>query len=270
VKALFRATAPSGALELLRAKRAFARLHYGSARAWRAALSPRMRAMLESSRLGLLPSHMTRRPALVVDVGANVGAWSEAAVHLLHPRKLIAIEPAPEPFAEMQTRLQHRREVQLVRCAIGATSGEAVLHRMDRSEWNSLLPRREDVAAYYPPIGERASLRVPLTTLDKLLEAEPHIDVMKIDVQGGESALMDGGAQALHKTDAVLLEVNFVSHYEGDSLFWDLHRRMSEEFAFSLFRLANAHHSHEGRILWSDAVYVKARILGEARSSGGT
>jgi FkbM family methyltransferase len=188
-----------------------------------------------------------------------VGAWSEAAIELLRPSRIVAIEPAPEPFAELKTRVGGYEGVTLVQCAVGATDGDATLRRMDRSEWNSLLPLAPEVAGYYPEVMEREALQVPLRSLDSLLADAGPVDLLKVDVQGGESAVLDGARQTLARTQVVMLEANFVSHYRGDSLFFDLHRRMTDEFRFELFRIANPHHSPEGRVLYADVVYVNPR-----------
>jgi FkbM family methyltransferase len=258
VKQVLRFCAPAGVLEVLRAKRAFDRIAFDSGSAWRAALSPTLREMLESSRLGSVPLRLLGERALFVDVGANVGAWSEAALRLLGPRRLIAVEPAPEPFVELKARVGGRPGVTLLQCAVGAEEGTAMLHRMERSEWNSLLPLSDQVGDYYPTVAEREPLPVRVAPLDALLAGEEHIDLLKVDVQGGEWAVMDGARETLKRTRVLMLETNFVSHYRGDTLFVDLHRRMTDEFGFELFRIANPHHSSEGKVLYADAVYVRA------------
>ncbi len=71
--------------------------------------------------------------------------------------------------------------------------------------------------------------------------------------------MLDGGREALKRTQVVLLETNFVPHYEGDSLFSTLHRRMTEEFNFELYSLTPEFYSPEGRLVWADTVYARAQ-----------
>ena len=74
-------------------------------------------------------------------------------------------------------------------------------------------------------------------------------------------ALLDGARQSLGRTQAIILETNFVSHYEGDALFNQLHERMTREFGFYLHRWARPTYSRpdgDGRLLYADAIYVAA------------
>jgi hypothetical protein len=53
--------------------------------------------------------------------------------------------------------------------------------------------------------------------------------------------------------------VTFVSHYEDDSGFPELHQLMRRQ-GFGLYRLS-APYERGGRVLYSDAVYVREEIL---------
>src|SRR5262249_47922467 len=58
---------------------------------------------------------------------------------------------------------------------------------------------------------------VVLTTLDKLVPHEWTIDLMKMDVQGYEGRAIRGGKDTLRRTRALIIEVLFCQHYEGQS-----------------------------------------------------
>lgn len=260
LKSIVRFLIPSGLLEILKAQRVFAKIHIKDANSWRAACSPSLRNLLESSRIGFVPEAILRQPKLIVDVGANVGAWSEAIIKIVAPQHVIAVEPFSNSFAQMKARLSKYPEVKLVQCAIGAQTGKTKLHSMEDSQWNSLLPVREEVKGHYPTlkgVKERAIVEVDVIRLDDLLQDVQEIDLLKIDVQGGEWAVMDGAIETLKRTKAVFLEVNFVSHYEGDRLFFELDQRMRDQFGFQLHCLANPSHNLNGKMLYADAVYVK-------------
>jgi hypothetical protein len=56
------------------------------------------------------------------------------------------------------------------------------------------------------------------------------------------------------------MEVPFLSHYEDDFTFPDLHVLMKQK-GFGLYRLSDVYHRGGGRALFSDAVYVREEIL---------
>lgn len=51
-------------------------------------------------------------------------------------------------------------------------------------------------------------IEVPATTLDALADAHGHPDVLKVDVEGHEVAVLTGGPRTLHRVAAVVLEVH--------------------------------------------------------------
>ena len=267
---LWQLLAPFGVLKFLDRKQAFEHVGLRGRPAWRAALSRSLRTMLVLSRLEFVPSAILRQAGVVVDVGANVGAWSEAVLTLVAPRQIIAVEPDPQAFAQLKARLGGRPNVRLVQVAVGAQNGQAPFHVMHNSQWSSLLPlRHADVREHYQGnddvkvLREVQTVQVDVKRLDDLLRDVPAVSLLKVDIQGGEMALLDGARDTLARTQAVMLETNFVSHYEGDALFDTLHQRMTREFGFHLHRYARPTYGCEGgdgRLLYADAVYVNDAV----------
>ena len=97
------------------------------------------------------------------------------------------------------------------------------------------------------------TVEVEVTTVDELLSGqEPSL--IKVDVQGSESEVLAGARRTLETTDALLLEVTFVSHYGGDATFPRLHELVSD-MGFELVALSDPWPSSRGTILWMDACY---------------
>ena len=101
------------------------------------------------------------------------------------------------------------------------------------------------------------TLIVETTTVDTLA-AGRSVAVLKIDVQGSEREVLTGAEQTLPRTQAVLLEVTFVSHYQGDATFPWLHNFLTDE-GFELVGLSDPFLSQQGRMLWCDACYLRHR-----------
>jgi hypothetical protein len=97
---------------------------------------------------------------------------------------------------------------------------------------------------------------VPVRRLDDLTSDVDEITVLKIDVQGGEAEVIGGAHSTLRRTRFVLLEVTFVSHYEGDSAFCELNTQM-EELGFHLANLAEPVVVGT-RAQWTDALYTRS------------
>jgi hypothetical protein len=81
------------------------------------------------------------------------------------------------------------------------------------------------------------------------------IDLLKIDVQGFEASVLRGAREVLQRTRFLLIECNVASHYEGDSLFPELHRILIQS-RMTLYNLSEPVRLG-GRALWADALYVR-------------
>ncbi len=236
----------------------FERAGLSPAEARRAALSRRMRDAALAFLLPLLPANL-KRPAFCVDLGANWGEWSSAALTLFPGVPLHAFEPDPDSAKELLKRVGSDPHFVFHPQAVGSTPGVAQFHRYGKSYgvMNSLTRLDPEFVKFYDTPYEGA-IQVEVARLDDVLpETLPHPLFVKIDVQGAEAAAIDGGRRVFRSVDIVLVEILFVPFYEGDADFWALHRRITEEFDLVLFNIGNLHRAPTGGLLWGDAIYVR-------------
>jgi len=238
---------PSG-LELAREARAFAAAH---------ALEGSPRDQLrryERARgygLALLPP-IRLDEGLVVDVGANEGGFTDAVLAIEPRARVLAIEPVPVLAEGLRRRYGSDGRVRVDAHAVSDEVGSATLNVTANSVFTSLLEPGQALDQAYADTGTAVTERteVPTARLD-----EP-VSVLKIDVQGVEAKLLRGAGATLARTRAVLMEMNFVSHYDGDTTVADLHPLMLE-LGFVLYGIAPPY-VESGQALWSDACYVPA------------
>ena len=227
---LVRQAVPVGAIDIRDAMRACAA--HGS--------RPRhlisARRALASSRLDLLPSALDLRSGVIVDVGANVGDWTAAARLVAPEARVLTVEPVPELAGALRSRFAGDGKVEVVESAVSDCVGEATLHLTSHSHNGSLQRPRDMNHAYGSGWDSVGEVSVRTATLDELLAGQT-ASLVKIDVQGAEATVLRGAHDALQRTAAVLLEVTNRSHYEGDTLFPDLHRQMAD-LGFELANLS--------------------------------
>lgn len=207
-------------------------------------------------RVHLLPPEIDLREALVIDIGANEGAFSGAVLAVAPQARIVAVEPSPAPRERLRGRLGSIPNVEILDCAVSATSGTAPFH-LTAHDHNSSLhsPRPEMQTTVDTGWAPVADIEVRTVTLDELV-GDRTADVLKIDVQGAEMDVLRGGETTLSRARAVLLEMNFISQYEGDATFNTLHAEMDRR-GFSLVNVAPPLIASDGTAIFVDGCYAR-------------
>lgn len=209
-----------------------------------------------------------REPTTVFDVGAAVGRLSSAYLRLFPAATIHAFEPHPESFAELARRLGSDPRVRLENVAVADRAGTTAFHVNRLPYTSSLLARPAATRRYYPGRdGLQRRIDVPVVTLDEYCGRHgiPRIDVVKLDIQGGELAALRGmeGLLRAARVDAIFTETFFVPHYEGAPLLHDLWAHL-ESHGYGLFTLFPTREGRNGQLRLGDAIFISAALRAAA------
>lgn len=143
---------------------------------------------------------------IALDVGANVGAHTVFLSHLVGKRgQVLAFEPLPaniDALKETVRRRARHTNIVILPFAVGNSTlrKERVTLKVpgDDSTQASLALQTTGSWEGKPPVGE---VVVPLTSLDacKDVQSLHDIDLVKIDVEGGELDVLRGASQTLSR-----------------------------------------------------------------------
>lgn len=130
---------------------------------------------------------------LVFDIGAHVGSRSRTLLSL--GAEVVAVEPQPV-FADLIEMHLAERLKGFERIAVGAAEGQATLHISSRHPTVTTMSERfidsvSPVAGFRDVVWDR-EIRLPVTTLDRLIEKYGLPAFCKIDVEGAESDILRG------------------------------------------------------------------------------
>lgn len=144
----------------------------------------------------------------VVDVGAHIGYYTLLASSMVGPSGSVwSFEPDPATRVFLQRNVAANGfddRVEVIGKAVGAMEATLPLFRHNADSGSSSLLRR--------PAGGVAPVEVEVTTLDAWAVSEgwPRVDLMKIDVEGGEAGVLSGGAELAERNPdmSIILELN--------------------------------------------------------------
>lgn len=147
---------------------------------------------------------------VVFDVGANVGVFSMFAARRWPAARIFSFEPAPEVQRALSLNLGNASGAEIVQKAVTNVVGEASFTvNPDALQTSSLFA---NAVQPFTSLNTTRTIRVPTTTVDTFCKERgiSGIDVLKIDVQGAETLVLQGAQSMLHHVRHVLLEVSFL------------------------------------------------------------
>lgn len=205
--------------------------------------------------------HVLRSEDLFVDVGANAGAYSILACAAIGARGF-AFEPTPDTYKRLveNMRLNHLDErVVCLNKGVGVEQGHLAFALGGDSSMNHVLVADE---------RGTDTTNVEVTTLDASLQGESPF-LMKIDVEGYELPVLEGGRQILQNSalHAVIMELNG----SGERYGYDESRilELMSDYGFQTFSynpLTRSLVSLEGKDLHSDnTLFVRDKAFVEER-----
>jgi FkbM family methyltransferase len=181
---------------------------------------------LEVHRLDL--AHPARRQAamrrrginVVLDVGANVGQYAADLRRDGYRGRLVSVEPIPGVFEQLRRANEHDPSWSGHQLAISDQAGIVRLQVSTDTVCSSVLATTETLTDHIPTAAACEQVEVQSLTLDQLWSASKGDEdrlMVKLDVQGYENQVLDGGASTLDSLSLIEIEMGLVPLYSGGS-----------------------------------------------------
>lgn len=196
-------------------------------------------------------------PRTVFDIGVGHGtpwlyeAFPEARFVLIEP--LEEFKPSIEPVLRRFSAECHY-------CCLGKTPGEAEFRiRPGVLTSSGIYEMSPGYGASWGGnhAAEEQVRRVPMRTLDSFEALAEVPTVLKIDVEGAEKDVLEGGTKVIQRADMILLEASISARFEGGADLIDLGAWLKRR-GFALFEIVEFSTSGPRRITsYVDAAFVR-------------
>jgi FkbM family methyltransferase len=122
---------------------------------------------------------------------------------------------------------------------------------------SSILQRTEKSVELYPKTEEVRQVTVPLMRLDDAMPLDPPRGILvKMDCQGYEGHIIEGGVRTFEKAYAVVSEIMIEPLYDGQATFDDLVACFAK-LGLSYRGNVNQERGASGKVAFIDAVFVR-------------
>jgi FkbM family methyltransferase len=207
-------------------------------------------------------------PLTLVDVGVRWG-FEKRWTQLAPAARLVGFDADAQECAALAQRHRDLPDATFAAVALSDREGEATLHIAAEPASSSLLEPDRDVIARRRGMETMRAVRhtaIETTTLQRWAAAAGHtrVDVLKLDVQGAELAVLRGAGDLLESVRTLDLEVEFNPIYRDQPLFADVDTFLrARGFALwgleelTRYRLENG---PGGQLVWGRARYVRRSV----------
>lgn len=199
------------------------------------------------------------RPNSVIDVGGNYGQFAREIFRAFPGVRVYSFEPIPECYERLVALAAEQPSLRPHRLALSDREGEVdfwLSRFRDSSSIQEMLPEHLEA---WPHTEVEAKITVRTARLDDVaggLELVAPV-LAKIDVQGHEMSVVEGGRETLSRCQRVVVECNFAPLYKGQPAFDELYSAMrSLGFLFDGF-IGHLRHPRTLELLSADAVFYK-------------
>jgi FkbM family methyltransferase len=204
-------------------------------------------------------------PAAILDVGSHRGDTIVRYLDEFRSIPIYGFEPTPESFQYLQQRFGGSTQVTLHSVALSNESGVHEFFCNVDEQTNSLLDNdAENQESFGEDTTHVQRIEVRTTTLDEWAAKEFPDGrlVLKVDVQGAEGLLIEGGRETIrNRVIAFYSEVMLSPMYSGQTDFGAVHQRLTMELGFVLRDIYPCLHSDSGKAVQADALWVKPEVL---------
>ena len=151
---------------------------------------------------------------LVIDIGANVGAFTADILRYFPKARSICFEPCAEPFQALSGRFADDSRVECHRCAISSEHQTREMYVQTGASFSNSFHRYQNDANRFYDIDYQVVEEVECRRLDEFDLAREGKVLLKVDTQGHEVEVLRGAGPVLDSVDVALTEVSFANEYE--------------------------------------------------------
>lgn len=201
---------------------------------------------------------------VVLDIGARNGWFSQCWQDFDHQAFIHQFEPEPLAAERLQRLAKQSNKLIFNAVGLGDKTADLPFHYLTESKVSSSFLQPDDKVwdEIQYEHGEVEVSSLPVMRLDDYCDQQSiaAIRLVKIDVQGFELKVLEGGLKALEKTDFVLVESAIKPLYHGAAKFTQVHELMTEA-GFHL-QAMRAWHRGNQVLVETDMLFRHNRLAG--------
>lgn len=199
---------------------------------------------------------------VIFDIGACDGSSIQDFKASFPGAHIYSFEPFSSSFKDAEKISKNYKNVEVYQLALSNENGQKDFFVNKSKATNSLFKAKITSSFIDDHAVPEECIKVPTVTLDKFVSEHSieNIDILKLDVQGGELMVFEGARETLtsKKVDIIYTEIWLLEGYEGQPLYHDIAFFLFS-YGYHPFGIYNMHYRRsDGHFLWGDAIFYKS------------
>lgn len=189
------------------------------------------------------------KPATIIDGGAHVGRWAESVARLFPGAPVLLIDPLSTVRRDLEA-LSAATGWPFYPVGLGLQSANHV-HFNAHGAQSSLFGN-------YDGAGWGSAESITITSLNRLVRESgcPGPYLLKLDIQGGELAALQGAVQILGETPVIQLEVSYIEFQKDMPLAHEIIAFLGGR-GYCIYDVVDEIRREDGSLRQSDMIFVQ-------------
>jgi FkbM family methyltransferase len=195
----------------------------------------------------------------VLDIGANIGQFTKTITSILPNAKIYSFEPLEDCFEDLEKLVATNSNLKVFNIGLGDENEILTFEQNEFSPSSSFLKMNDNHKNAFPFTNKTKTISIQTAKLDDIAK---DLDLgkslfIKIDVQGFEDKVLQGGKQTIQQAKLIIIETSFISLYESQPLFDDIYTTLKCLGFIYVGMIGQLSDPNTGKLIQGDATFVK-------------
>ncbi len=199
----------------------------------------------------------------IFDVGTNVGQTTLKYKKLFPRATIYGFEPFFDIYSMYTETFRGDKRIHAENIALADENSQLDFFVNNLSYTNSLLSSDPNYICGSKDYKLKNKIKVKAEKIDNYCQRNSikNIDILKLDIQGGELMALKGATHMLEssKIGLIFTEIEFVTMYKGQPLFHDI-KKFLEKYGYSLYKTYNISNNKYGEMTTGDAIFLNQQL----------
>ena len=196
----------------------------------------------------------------ILDVGANTGQYATELRKIKFEGEIISFEPISTVFEVLKRNTKDDAKIVLKNFALGDQNETKTINISKNLASSSFFNRAKHLEENAKETEYISEEKVEIKTLDSIFDGlcnQGDVIFLKLDTQGYEKNILNGGKESLKKIKGIQIELALKPSYNDAPGYKEI-IEILEEYGFTLFSLEEGFEDEKtGQLLEIDAIFFR-------------